>query len=88
MEHIRSDHPNYIDKIKKRANPIVSKLAKNRYGWLEWIVVNGFPFSFVENEVSRRYTNLEPISRRTLLKDMQNLNVRVEKDIAKKLPKN
>ena len=66
MEHIRSDHPNYIDEIKKRANPIVSKLAQNRYGWLEWIVVIGFPFSLVENEVNRRYTKLEPISRRTL----------------------
>ena len=49
--------------------------------------MNGFPFSFVENEVNRRYTQLEPISRRTLLKGMQNLTVRVEKDIAKELPK-
>ena len=37
--------------------------------------------------MNRRYTQLEPISRRTLLKDMQNLTVRVEKDIAKELPK-
>ena len=45
----------------------------------------GCPFSFVENEVNRRYTKLEPISRRTLLKDMQ--TVRVEKNIAKEPPK-
>ena len=54
MEHIRSDHPNYIDEIEKRANPSVSKLAQNRYGWLEWIVVNAFPFGSVEIEVNRR----------------------------------
>ena len=49
--------------------------------------MNGFPFSFVEKEVNRRYTKLEPISPRTLLKDMPNLTVRVEKDIVKELPK-
>ena len=38
--------------------------------------------------VNRRYTKLEPTSRRTLLKDIQNLNVRAEKDIAKELPTN
>ena len=47
-----------------------------------------FRSAFVEKEeVDKRYTKLEPLSRRTLLKDMQNLTVRVEKDIVKELPK-
>ena len=36
-----------------------NKQALNIYSWLDWICNDIKPFSFVESENTRRYTNLE-----------------------------
>ena len=40
---------------------IVSKKAQNLYGWLDWVCMELKPFEFVESDLTRKYTNLQPI---------------------------
>lgn len=49
----------------------VSSKAKNLYSWLDWIVTNDLPFSTVEKQTFRKYSNLAPISTKTLMKYLQ-----------------
>jgi hypothetical protein len=39
--------------------------SKNIYGWIDLIMAEKLPFSYVSKEKVRRYTNLDPISRTT-----------------------
>ena len=48
--------------------------------------MNGFSFNFVKNQLNRKYTNLQPICRITLVKDIENLTRKVETKISKDLP--
>ena len=40
---------------------IVSKKAQSLYGWLDWVCMELKPFEFVESDLTRKYTNLQPI---------------------------
>ena len=44
------------------------------------------PFEFVESDLKRKYTNLQPICRKTLMKYMHLTTLEVEKAITKSLP--
>ncbi|KAL0217490.1 hypothetical protein RCL1_008071 [Eukaryota sp. TZLM3-RCL] len=44
------------------------------YGWLDWTITGISPFSFVDSELTRRYTTLKPICSNTLLKYMELLD--------------
>ena len=44
------------------------KKAIKFYCWLEWLIMNGYPFSFIENI---KYYNLSKILRHTFVKDLQ-----------------
>ena len=65
---------------------IVSKKAQNLYGWLDWVCMELKPFEFVESDLTRKYTNLQPICRKTLMKYMHLTTLEVEKAITKSLP--
>ena len=60
---------------------IVSKKAQNFYGWLDWVCMELKPFEFVESYFTRKYTNLQPICRKTLMKYMHLTTLEVEKAI-------
>ena len=62
---------------------LINNQALNIYSWLDWICNDLKPFSFVESENTRKYTNLEKISRNTFMKY---LNLVTEKNISKQLP--
>ena len=63
-----------------------STKATNICSWIEWVCVGLKPFNFVSDSLTRKYTNLEPISVNTLKKYMDLLVKRVEKKIAQTLP--
>ncbi|RHZ01858.1 hypothetical protein DYB31_008467, partial [Aphanomyces astaci] len=53
--------------------PLFSRSVRNVYGWLTWITSSLLPFNFCENEMARRYSNLGPISNKTLMKWMHQM---------------
>lgn len=65
---------------------LVPLKASNIYKWMNWITSKLYPLSFVECSLSRMYSNLKPISRKTLVKYMNLTTVEVEKKIALVLP--
>ena len=62
------------------------KKSENLYGWLEWVCINLKPFSFVEDELTRKYTKLGNVSRNKLEKYLHLTATTVEKRIARELP--
>ena len=45
---------------------MASPWAVNFYGRMEWVVMNGLPFSFLDNEYNKLYTSFNPESRSLL----------------------
>ncbi|ETI34368.1 hypothetical protein F443_19114 [Phytophthora nicotianae P1569] len=93
MQHIRREHPSFAAEMLA-ATPgetgsllhYVRHSALNTFGWLEWIVLGNLPLSFCESRLSRRYTNLEPISVETLRGSLESVTRSVERAIAADLP--
>ena len=82
-------HENGADKnLKKITHPsfgLINKQALNIYSWLHWICNDLKPFSFVESENTRRYTNLEKILRNRFMKYLNLETESTEKKISKPL---
>ncbi|ETV69603.1 hypothetical protein H257_14742 [Aphanomyces astaci] len=53
--------------------PLFSRRVRNVYGWLTWITSSLLLFNFCENDMARRYSNLGPISNKTLMKRMHQI---------------
>ena len=64
----------------------ISDSVENLYSWVEWVCVGMKPFSFVEDELTRKYSSLQPICTKTLKKYMSLLTTTVEREISKLLP--
>jgi hypothetical protein len=64
----------------------VDSKSSNIYGWIDWIVAKNLPFSFCEDECTKKYTKLKPISVETLMKYMELLVLQVENRIKDDLP--
>ena len=92
VNHLKSQHPDYneIEENKQaKIDNFVSlknKKAENVFGWLEWICVELLPFSTVEKEMTRKYTNLTPICVNTFMKYMNGVVKAVENKIKAELP--
>lgn len=65
----------------------VSPKAMKYYGWLDWCIMGNEPFIFVENNLVRKYSKLDPISVKTLMKYMEKTGVVVKTKIREILPK-
>ena len=90
--HMEKAHPDWKSQIPSGSATLnfpvtsgVSKKAKNIYGWLDWIISEGHPFSMVEKEKTKKYSNLDPISRPTFMKFMDLVTKEVEKKVSEKL---
>jgi len=75
-----------VDRAQVPITSFMPKGAQKVYGWLDWVITNLFPFSFVENEKNREYSNLEKTDRKTFMKYMFAVVKRVEDKIAKEMP--
>lgn len=86
VQHVKLCHPDFKTVIMSaRASgaiePFVKKVsskAMNIYKWLEWLIEDAQPFNFVENKYFIKNTNLEQISRTTLMKYLVMLGRKTE----------
>ena len=90
FSHVAAKHPNCKSDMQSTSLSIftIPEKARNIYGWLELIVMNGEPFNLVENEYHRKYSNLSSICRNTFMKYLQELTKTVELKIKDELPEN
>jgi hypothetical protein len=51
-----------------------------------WIIKGKYPFLFVEDKLNRKYSRLDPICRKTLMKYMEAVYEYVLKKLARLLP--
>ena len=58
----------------------------NMYGWLDWVGSDLRPFSFVDGQLTKKYSNLKPITRTTFVKYLHLVLKAVEEEISKTLP--
>ena len=90
MSHLRTSHKDYNKcmQVSKEFPPafFVSAKAQNYFGWLEWTVMGGNNFSFVSNELNRKFSKITSISRTNLLKLISELTKAVEQKVAADLP--
>lgn len=98
MNHIKNQHPEYsslqaagqqslTSLLSSRSDLVsVSRSALNIYGWIEWVCVSLKPFSFPEDPLTRKYTNLGCMTNVTLKKYMEKLVREVEQKISDDLP--
>ena len=92
MAHIKTEHPNYLNEIaaavkfKNTTVTPVNTASKNLYGWLIQVVMENLEFSYVEKAYTRQYSNLKPITRKTLMKYLTLVTKEVEGIIRKMLP--
>ena len=81
INHMNSCKPrwkNELNSVSDQQPPIfVSERARNVFGWIEWVVLEGREFSFVEKELTRKYSNLKGISRKTLVSYIQRTTKKV-----------
>ena len=72
-----------MDKFLKKR---IDDKYKNIYRWLNWIIKGKHPFSYVEDRYARKYSKLDPICIKTLMKYMGAVYARVKVKLAKVLP--
>ncbi|KAG6946811.1 hypothetical protein JG687_00016503 [Phytophthora cactorum] len=76
VSHVRSDHGHFEAEMEAASTATTGTL-------LPW---GNLPFSFVEMEETRRYTNLAPVCEETITHDMENVTKAVERSIGDELP--
>ena len=86
-QHIVKQHSeeNKNDPKQPKIETLTTK-SYDIYCWLDWICGELKPFSFVDSEYTRKYTNLNPITRTTFMKYLKLVTEKCEKEIAKELP--
>lgn len=94
--HLTTCIPNYEALYADRLLPVavndmrnyvkVDAKSFNTFKWIEWIVVDNLPFSFVEKKLTRENTNRDPISRGTIMKYLDSLGWETNLVLANLLP--
>jgi hypothetical protein len=92
----RANHENWVDVVQasksKDAAGIekflayVDSKALNAFRWIEWIVMNNLPLSTVEDELTRKNTNLAPLTVKTFKVYLHKVVKGVETVIGRTLP--
>ena len=76
------------DKLKLTSGPLdkfVSRKAMSIYGWIDFCVTKSLPFTICEDDSFRKYTNIENICYKTLMKYCHAVSNVVETKISEKL---
>lgn len=90
--HVKHMHKDYEKLMKQNQNSqfVIPPEVISMHGWIEWIVKKNLPFSFIQDELTRKNVNetLMPTCTNTLQKYMGLLTVEVEKELRDTLPVN
>lgn len=94
--HISAEHPeriaNFVPTLDSSQSSLdsfilpVTKQARNIAKWIEWVIMDDLPFSFVDRERTRLFTSLDPICRNTFKKYFHLLVKKVKAEIEAALP--
>ena len=100
MSHIKGKHRGYeseytVLKNMKEEGVVQSTLksfvkneaASNTYAWLDFIISNNCPFSYVDRDTIKKYVKMKPISLKTFMSEMRAVANQHAIDIAKHLSK-
>ena len=87
FNHMTSRHPEW-DRPENQSKITSLSLSPsdNLFAWIEWACKGLKLFNFVEDPLTRKYTNLKPITTKTLQKYMDLLYRKVELTIVNILP--
>ena len=93
LNHIQSDHPDHAHHvmetntvITKSAGMAATRKANNIYCWIDWIIIEAREFSFPDSDMVKKYTNLDPVTGKTLQEYMSKLEPELENSVASSLP--
>ncbi len=92
ITHIKSFHSDWKETMTFNFTNSSYKLnfdnpkATNIFSWIDLVVMENREFSFTEKQLTRKYSNLEPICTETLMKYMELLSNEVESKIKEELP--
>jgi hypothetical protein len=93
INHLITDHPDYEDQcnVLSRNGSVLSHFVLipkvvNIVDWMDWILDQNLPFSFVDKESTRKNSSLKPISSETLKAKMFLLEEHLQTYIAQNLP--
>jgi hypothetical protein len=95
ITHLSSQHPDYKAeyakeklKAKKESKPMdkylnkkVTKKGEAIWNWIDWVINENLPFSFVESSRARQYANIDAISVHTFKKYIEALYLKIKKKI-------
>ena len=71
MQHIRSQHGDVkTDGAQSSLDFLICKKAENIFHWIEWVVMELKPLTFVESEYTRKNFKLDKISVNSIIKYM------------------
>ena len=91
--HLQAEHPDYKTVLAARqaGGPMdiyirSSKKAMWIHSWIQLVISQNLPFSFVNAPLVRKFSNLRSISDKTLQKYMKLLREKCQQKIRKKLP--
>ena len=93
LNHIQSDHPDHAHHVMETntvitnsAGMAATRKANNIYCWIDWIITEAREFSFPDSDLVKKYTNLDPVTGKTLQEYMTKLEREVENSVASSLP--
>ena len=84
--HVLTSHPDYAREMTSVFPHTVTPKTRTVFRWMEWVILKGVSFSFVENELKIKYSRLENYRKKTFIKYLALATERVEKRIADDLP--
>ena len=70
----------YFKKVTAKAE------AKNIFGWLDWVINTDQPFRFIENKITRKYTNLKKLGRCRFQQILEKVTEKVTEKLKRMLP--
>ena len=90
LDHITRDHADTINEARYSENTVISSFFRKRddsvFKWIRWVAQDWLPFAFCENNNTREFTKLEPITVKTLKVHMNKLTQLIETKIRSILP--
>ena len=90
ISHLFSYHKDYVADMTSNFSSlgsfVLDKKTETIYGYLEWVIMADLPFTFVENDLTRKFPKLGLLSRSTFMKYLQGVTKEVEMLIKKQLP--
>ena len=88
LSHVKQKQTDFADQMYSSNSKLdftFPQKTKNLNGWLDWVIMTGQPFSFVDNNFTPKSCKLTPITSPTFMKYLQSMVKEVENKIESEL---